>query len=1027
MANAYRKTGLNSNNPRNPFSTLYRALTRLMSGPIDTWRTQSPRQLKRWQLEKYKSRFRSAQGQLFKQSAYNPFEHLYLRSIAYQNRAERYIDFDQMEFVPEVSTALDIYADEMTVSSPLTPMIHIKSSNQEVKEIIENLLYDTLNIEHNLFGWCRTMCKYGDFFLYLDIDEQFGITHAMGLPAEELERLEGEDPTNPNYVQFQWNSAGLTLENWQVAHFRILGNDKYAPYGSCHKYDTRIYTETGIKEIKDIKKNDTVLTFDLKTQSFVPTKVLDTVASGKKTCYNIRTKHNFLETSKEHLILVFDKEKGFIYKNTLELEINDILVISKKHSTNKKIKINKEQPNGKNFNGFWNNINNIPNEINEDFARLFGFLLGDGWLPKRNKQVCFAKSEYDEINEYYISLLEKFSGKKAKSLFSKKHHNGYCVHSKMLYIILKRLGFEGKATTKRLPEWVFSCSNEIKEALLKGLHDANGSLFVDKWGCHRYSLELANEQLIKDVKILLQTLGRKTGKISSRKRTPNIIEGRQIKEVQKSFYFYYYDSQIEQSKKYDNFEKINNDYVLEPIISIEKSGKFKTYDIYVENENHNFIANGIITHNSVLDPARRIFRQLDLLEQAMMAYRVVRSAERRVFYLDVAGISADKVEEYLEQQITQYKRRQVTDDDEGRVDLRYKPEAVDMDFFIPVRGQNSATRVDTLKGGQYTGDIDDVKYLRDKLFTALKIPAEYLSSYAGEGGDLDKATLAQKDVRFARTIGRLQKSVVSELTKMCVTHLFILGYRGKDLTSFKLSLNTPSKIAELQELEQWRTKFEVAGQAVEGFFSRRWIGKNLFGLTDEEILQNQRELFYDRKMDAMLEATIETTEIEAGGGGAFEMGEEPGGGETAGEEETNDETEEDKGPLLAAPGHRREGTTTPKSKGKVYHPVKTDKRNMGARRRSYLKQSGDSKAEGGKRNVFPGKSELDTLASGLFEEQERLWNPSSYEKDDEEDLLKENYEVKMLMESLSTINNERKKQPIILEHKITDEDKSGEE
>ena len=137
-----------------------------------------------------------------------------------------------MEYTPEIASALDIYADEMTTSSPLQQMLNITCPNEEIKSIIHTLFYSVLNIEFNLYGWARTMCKYGDYFLYLDIDEDIGVKSIIGLPPQEIERLEGEDKTNPDYVQFQWNSGGLTFENWQIAHFRILGNDKFAPYGT---------------------------------------------------------------------------------------------------------------------------------------------------------------------------------------------------------------------------------------------------------------------------------------------------------------------------------------------------------------------------------------------------------------------------------------------------------------------------------------------------------------------------------------------------------------------------------------------------------------------------------------------------------------------------------------------------------------------------------------------------------------------------------------------------------------------------
>ena len=198
-----------SKNSRNPDSRLFKRLTRIFSGPIVNYRTQNTRRLRRTLLDKYASQFRSASGQQFKRSESYAFSSMQNQLMATQNRSQRYVDFDQMEY-----------------------MLNIKCSNDEIKQVLHVLYHNIMNVNFNLFGWSRTMCKYGDYFLYLDIDETQGITNVIGLPAAEVERLEGEDKTNPNYVQFQWNSAGMTFENWQMAHFRILGNDKYAPYGT---------------------------------------------------------------------------------------------------------------------------------------------------------------------------------------------------------------------------------------------------------------------------------------------------------------------------------------------------------------------------------------------------------------------------------------------------------------------------------------------------------------------------------------------------------------------------------------------------------------------------------------------------------------------------------------------------------------------------------------------------------------------------------------------------------------------------
>ena len=643
-------------NPKNPNSNLFRRLTRIFSGPIIDYRSQTIRKYRRSQLDKFAKTFKSLSGQQFKKTSYNPFENIQSNVISSQNRVERYADFDQMEYTPEIASALDIYADEMTTSSDLQPLLKIECSNEEIKTVLHTLYHNIMNIEFNLFGWCRTMCKYGDMFLYIDVDEDYGIKNVIGLPYSEVERIEGEDKTNPNYVQFQWNQAGMTFENWQIAHFRILGNDKFSPYGT-----------------------------------------------------------------------------------------------------------------------------------------------------------------------------------------------------------------------------------------------------------------------------------------------------------------------------------------------------------------------------STLEPARRIWRQLILLEDAMMAYRIVRSPERRVFYIDTGNIPPQDIEQYMQKVMSQMKRNQILDPDTGRVDLRYNPLSVEEDYFIPVRN-GIRSEVQTLPGGTYTGDIDDVKYLRDKLFSALKVPQSYLSR--GEGSDEDKTTLAQKDIRFARTIQRLQRVVTSELEKIGIIHLYSLGYRAGDLVSFKLRLNNPSKIAEMQELEHWKTKFEIAASATEGFFSRRWIANNIFDLSEEEFVRNQRELFSDRKFQTALDAVAEGEDEMAGGLGAGDLGDLGGediGGEDLGDDldlgaeepatpaPAGEEPPGDDSALLAAPGKRddqdwvkirKDGArTTAKANGKWYTPTSSDgRKSAGPRKKNYKRVATPEFST--TRKLYPGLKDLAGIGKGLMEGEE-----SNY-RDEEELLLEIDNEVKSLITELENRKDE---------------------
>tara|TARA_B100001250_G_scaffold412120_2_gene442511 strand:- start:214 stop:2232 length:2019 start_codon:yes stop_codon:yes gene_type:complete len=420
------------------------------------------------------------------------------------DRMARYSDFSEMESTPEIASALDIYAEETCSADAEGRALHIHSDNRKIKDLLETLFYDTLNVNFNMVMWVRNLCKYGDFFLFNDVHPEFGVTNAYPIPITEMEREEGYDINDPSAVRFRWITQGnKILENWQISHFRLLGNDAFLPYGS-----------------------------------------------------------------------------------------------------------------------------------------------------------------------------------------------------------------------------------------------------------------------------------------------------------------------------------------------------------------------------SVLESARRIWRQLILIEDAMLVYRVIRAPERRVFYIDVGNVPPEDVANYVEQAKNSLKTNKVIGQAQGNVDLRYNPMSVDEDYFIPVRGGDSGTKIDSLAGGQNTSAIEDVEYIQKKLFAALKIPKAYLG-YDEEVGA--KATLAQEDIRFSRTIQRIQKTVIAELNKLAMIHLYAHGFTGEDLLDFSLALSNPSSLAQQQKLELIKTRFEIAGGAPEGMVSKTWIYRNIFGFSRDDIegLQND---FIREKLDA---AAVESAGAEEDG----DDGGDDGGGD----------------------------------------------------------------------------------------------------------------------------------------------------
>jgi len=408
-------------------------------------------------------------------------------------RLNLFKDYESMDSDPIVSSALDIYADESTMKSEYGDVLQIKTDNDQIKQILHNLYYDIINIEFNLWPWVRNMCKYGDFFLKLEINEKYGITNVVPMSVYDVSRLEGLDPENPEYVKYiiesatnehRYKSADTSahkeeLENYEVAHFRLLSDSNYLPYG---------------------------------------------------------------------------------------------------------------------------------------------------------------KSQ---------------------------------------------------------------------------------------------------------------------------------VEG-----------------------------------------------------------------------------GRKIWKQLSLMEDAMLIHRIMRAPEKRVFKIDIGNIPPSEVDNYMQQIVNKMKKAPVVDENTGDYNLKYNMQNITEDFFMPVRGGDSGTSIESLPGLTYEA-TEDIEYLKNKLLASLRIPKAFLG-YEEQVGS--KATLAAEDVRFARTIERIQRITLSELTKIGIVHLFAQGYQDSDLVNFELGLTNPSTIYEQEKIELWNNKTQLASSMIQdGLVSSEWIYKNIFEFTDEQIKQEDDKIVFDYK------------------------------------------------------------------------------------------------------------------------------------------------------------------------------------
>jgi hypothetical protein len=300
---------------------------------------------------------------------------------------------------------------------------------------------------------------------------------------------------------------------------------------------------------------------------------------------------------------------------------------------------------------------------------------------------------------------------------------------------------------------------------------------------------------------------------------------------------------------------------------------------------------------SMIEPARKVWKQLTLMEDAMLIHRIMRAPEKRIFKIDVGNIPPNEIDNYMQRIINQMRKTPYMDPQTGDYNLKFNMQNMLEDYFLPVRGGQSGTEIDTLSGMEFTG-IDDLEYLRNKMMAALKVPKAFLGYEEGISG---KATLAAEDVRFARTIERIQRIVISELHKIAIVHLFSQGFKDAELIDFELTMTSPSTIYEQEKLTLYNTKVDLAKSMVEGkMMSKEWIYKNIFNFTDSEATAIELGLAEDAKESFRLNKITEEGEDPAVEKEAKEeeekgeKGEEEEKGEK-GEEEKGEEGEEEKG------------------------------------------------------------------------------------------------------------------------------------
>lgn len=694
---------------------------------------------------------------------------LYTRSVYYDSdRITAYNDYRAMDQSPEISVALDIMSDEALSRGDDGEILKIYSEDSRIKRVLKDLFHKTLNVNYNLWFWTRTLLKYGDNFLKLELDQNLGIYNITQLPTGEIHKEMGWDG-NPYSTRFKWDIQNMYFEDFQIAHFSLISDGEKIPYGRsvldsvrkiwkqlqlaedamlvyrmCLQGETRIRTSNGYKYIKDINVGDEVISYN-QSGNLEKSKVIHHINNGKKKLLRIRSIHNELLCTETHPILIYDngvvkyvdaadlkiKKHKLINTNTSNLNIKEKEIelfftekygkLSKKaidllrgrKDLNKSSIINSCLKTDKFDSGrikqfiysdkkglpidiatdvcekfdidvknlivynksFFNEDRlNLPKFVNPEFSRLLGFLFGDGWISKN--KFGFAEGVDESVNSKYKKLLEKYFSKVVYEPDNREGRNygKYAVNSTLAVNVLKSLGFNGSAHTKRIPSWLFSCNTEIRKEFILGLSDADGCERLTNKGTWFSTIELCNKKLIEDVKELWSSIGLCSGHIKSRKRIGgHVIDKESGRVVKDTISHSVTISQLE-LPKYEN------------IISVEEFGEEDVYDISVDNKLHNFIANNVPVHNT-------------------------RAPERRMFFLDVGNTDAPDVQQYVEKIMSRIKKSQVVDPKTGNINMKFNMMTFEEDFVIPVRGDKTGTRVETLPGACLA--LDTEIYLLD--------------------------------------------------------------------------------------------------------------------------------------------------------------------------------------------------------------------------------------------------------------------------------------------------------------------------
>lgn len=813
-----------------------------------------------------------------------------------------YRDADLMDAFPEIGAALDIVTEESTITSDKGMIVNVYSKSDRIKSILEDLFVNRLNIQVTAPMVVRAMCKYGNQFMLLDIDNKLGVKGWKQLPVFNVERIENgvANPygaiatqynntnnidTSTKFIWINENNSQVPFRNWQIAHFRLLTNSLYLPYG-CLVGDTRIETEYGYREIKDIKVGDKVWTFNVDAQKRELSTVTMWMNKGEKDTIKVFTNHNYIEGTPDHKVLVYE-DKKLTYKEIKDISIGDLLVVRNgvkkadveerledgfKLEKVKKIEASKKQTtyditvDSKNSNFFANGIvthncsylNGARRHwrmlsLMEDLMLIYRL---ERSIERRVYKIYVGAVDDADVQAYVENIANNFKRTPIIDPMTGQldlRKNILPVHKDTPIPLL-----DGRTIT------IENLAKEFengKENYVYSVQDKTHKIVPGKvvWCGKNYTAEkLYKITLDDDSYMILAGEHEIIMRDGTKKRADEVSISESVMPLYRKVEPYYKGNKA-------SYEKVYN----------PNSGKYEFTHRLVGFELKHNIDENVIHHSDFNrynnSPSNLKWMKASkplvddrIVENGFSDFKECYASIKKnhkianveivggddVYCMTVVGLNGE--EDRHNFALTTWKS-------DGSLNESgvFVSNCVDQDIFIPVRDQNAPTPIDTLPAAQNLTAMDDIKFVQDKVCTALRIPKTFLNFEEPQGNGNN---LALEDIRFTRTVNRIQQAFLMELTKVASIHLYLLGFTD-DLTNFNLTMNNPSTQAEQLEIDNLQKKITAARDAISDpgngipIMSQTRALKEIMKWSEKDIKDNLEEIRLEKGIAAELEKT----------------------------------------------------------------------------------------------------------------------------------------------------------------------------